>query len=141
MVVVDDAPAIAEVLRSYLGYAGYAVDAAPDGRRALELIERVSPDVVVTDVLMPLLSGTDLLRRLRADDRHRHIPVVLFTGLPADNADIQQALTLPLTRLVLKGKPFRSVVAAIEELSREAAAHTVPTPSPQGGSPWHGSLR
>ena len=122
IVVVEDAPAIAEVLAGFLGVAGYSVASAPDGAEALVVIERSRPDAVVTDVLMPRLSGTDLVRRLRDTPRDARLPVVLFTGLPADNEDIVDALRLPMVRLVQKGRPFSQVVAAIEELRQAAAA-------------------
>lgn len=128
VVVVEDAPAIAEVLEEFLGHAGYVVDGAPDGAVALELVERTTtPDAVVTDVLMPNLSGTDLTRRLRASERFANVPVVLFTGLPAHNDDVAAVLALPLVRLVQKGRPFTHVVAAIEEMRREAAATPLQT--------------
>jgi DNA-binding response OmpR family regulator len=127
VVVVEDAPAIAEVLGQFLGLAGYHVDTAADGALALETIATTTPDAVVTDVIMPNLSGTDLVRRMRASPRLARVPVVLFTGLPADNDDITATLALPLVRLVQKGRPFRLVVTAIEELRREAAASPLQT--------------
>lgn len=127
IVVVEDAPAIAEVLQGFFGVAGYSVDWAPDGAAAFDLIETTPPDAVVTDVLMPNLSGTDLLRRLRASPRHCRLPVVLFTGLPRDNEDIAEAISLPLVRMVQKGKPFREVVAAVAELRQEAAQSLIHT--------------
>ena len=127
VVVVEDAPAIVEVLGEFLGYSGYEVDIATDGAAALELITAANPDAVVTDVIMPNLSGTDLARQMRATANLARVPVVLFTGLPADNEDVRSALTLPLVRLVQKGRPFRLVIAAIEELRRDAATTPLQT--------------
>ena len=127
VVVVEDAPAIVEVLGEFLGYSGYQVDVATDGALALELIAATTPDAVVTDVIMPNLSGTDLVRRMRATPSLAQVPVVLFTGLPADNDDVRATLALPLVRLVQKGRPFRLVVAAVEDLRREAATTPLQT--------------
>jgi CheY-like chemotaxis protein len=129
LLVVEDAPAIADVLHGYLTLAGYLVTSAADGVSALAAITESSPDLVVTDVLMPNLSGTELAHRLRASSANSRTPVLLFTGLSADNPDIAAALTLPLVRMVQKGNPFRLLRKAIDELLKEAAAqdHTLVT--------------
>ena len=122
LLVVEDAPAIADVLHGYLTLAGYLVTSAPDGVAALARIAESKPDLVVTDVLMPNLSGTELAHRLRASSEHSGTPVLLFTGLSADNPDIAGALRLPLVRMVQKGNPFRLLRQAIDDLLAEAAA-------------------
>lgn len=121
ILVVEDAPAIAEVLDGYLTLCGFTVRAAADGCEALEYVEAHRPDLVVTDVAMPNLSGIQLTRRLRSDGRHQRIPVVIFTGLSPDDDEIAGVLSLPLVRLVQKGKPFRLVRDAVEHLLSEAA--------------------
>ncbi|HEX4754795.1 MAG TPA: response regulator [Candidatus Dormibacteraeota bacterium] len=122
ILVVEDAPAIADVLHGYLTLAGYQVISASDGLTALARIADSNPDLVLTDVLMPNLSGTELAHRLRGSSDHSRTPVLLFTGLPADNPDIAGALSLPLVRMVQKGNPFRLLVQAIDDLLTEAAA-------------------
>jgi CheY-like chemotaxis protein len=122
LLVVEDAPAIADVLRGYLTLAGYHVTNASDGLSALARIADSNPDLVVTDVLMPNLSGTELAQRLRRSSEHSRTPVLLFTGLSADNPDIAVALKLPLVRMVQKGNPFRLLRQAIDDLLAEAAA-------------------
>lgn len=121
ILVVEDAPAIAEVLDGYLTLCGFTVRAAVDGSEALEYVETHRPDLVITDVAMPKCTGTELTRRLRAEDRPDLIPVVIFTGLSPDDDDIAEVLRLPLVRLVQKGKPFRLVRDAVEQLLSEAA--------------------
>jgi CheY-like chemotaxis protein len=122
LLVVEDAPALADVLHGFLTLSGYQVTSAADGAAALARIAETSPDLVVTDVLMPNLSGTELAHHLRQSSEHSRTPVLFFTGLPADNPDIAGALTLPLVRMVQKGHPFGLLRQAIEELLREAAA-------------------
>jgi CheY-like chemotaxis protein len=129
LLVVEDAPAIADVLHGYLTISGYHVTSASDGLSALAWIADSDPDLVVTDVLMPNVSGTELAHRLRGSSDHSRTPVLLFTGLSADNPDIAAALALPLVRMVQKGNPFRLLVQAIDGLLAEAAAqdHTLVT--------------
>jgi DNA-binding response OmpR family regulator len=65
ILVVEDDPVMAEVLLAYLGKAGYAVDCCADGADALPAWQRFQPTVVVLDVMLPGLSGLELLRRRR----------------------------------------------------------------------------
>ena len=65
VLVVEDDPTMAEVLVAYLTQAGYAVDWTTDGAEAVQLWQRSSPDVVLLDILLPGLSGLEVLRRRR----------------------------------------------------------------------------
>ena len=63
ILIVDDEPALREILAAVLADEGYAVQAAADGRSALDLIAAAPPDLVITDISMPRLDGWGLLRR------------------------------------------------------------------------------
>src|SRR5262249_27799110 len=76
--IVDDEPAIREVLEMILAEWGYDVRLAVDGAEAKELVESYDPDTVISDVVMPQLSGLDLLRCLKAGNPSR--PVILVTA-------------------------------------------------------------
>lgn len=79
--MVDDEPAVRDALERALRSAGYSVGTANDGQEALGAIERERPDVVVLDVLMPMLDGFEACRRLReAGDR---TPVLMLTARDA----------------------------------------------------------
>lgn len=86
IVVAEDHEDILFVLRRALERAGHQVIAATDGAAALEAVRKHRPDMVVTDVDMPKMTGLDLCRAIRADAGLRHIPVVLASGsmLPGD---------------------------------------------------------
>ncbi len=81
VLVVDDEPAIAELLRRLLVKEGYQVDVFNDGQEALNAIPAVRPHIVLLDVNMPGLSGIEICRRLKQDPVHRLTPVVMVTGL------------------------------------------------------------
>ena len=78
VLVVDDEPAIREVLEMILQEWGYDVRLASDGAEAKEMVEGYDPDIVISDVVMPQLSGLDLLRCLKAGNPNR--PVILVTA-------------------------------------------------------------
>ncbi|MEV6300337.1 response regulator [Actinoplanes sp. NPDC051861] len=86
IVVAEDHDDIRYVLKRSLERAGHHVVAAADGAAALAAIREHRPDLVVTDVDMPKMTGLDLCRAIRADDELRHIPVVVASGslIPGD---------------------------------------------------------
>src|SRR5881628_2813451 len=78
VLIVDDEPAIREVLEMILQEWGYDVRLASDGIEAKDLVESYDPEIVISDVVMPQLSGLDLLRCLKAGNSNR--PVILVTA-------------------------------------------------------------
>ena len=79
VVVADDDPAVTWFLAGVLRAAGAVVHEAHDGARALEIAYRVTPDLVITDVLMPVLDGFALCRALKRDLVLRDVPVILLS--------------------------------------------------------------
>jgi DNA-binding response OmpR family regulator len=84
VLVVDDDPAIAQLLAEAFDEEGYEVRRASDGKRALDEIEREPVDLVVCDVVMPQLNGLALTEQLRHGDNRT--PVVLLSGMLRDIA-------------------------------------------------------
>jgi len=80
ILVVDDEPDIVEYLRFVLEGAGYEITTALDGQQALKSIEAARPDLVLLDQMMPLMEGSEVLRRLKADEQTKDIPVVMLTA-------------------------------------------------------------
>jgi two-component system response regulator ResD len=79
VLVVDDDPTVAEVVRSYLERAGFEVGHAADGPTALAVAARTSPDLVVLDLMLPGLSGLEVCERLRS--ARPDLAVVMLTAL------------------------------------------------------------
>lgn len=78
ILVVDDDEATRELLRDYLGDAGYDVAVAVDGRQACRVLGAFRADLVITDLEMPRMDGLDLIRWLRAE--RSTCPILLVTG-------------------------------------------------------------
>jgi DNA-binding response OmpR family regulator len=85
VLVVDDDPNIGVMLRDLLIELGYVVKNAVRGAEALQLVRVFEPDVVLLDLLMPEMSGAELLDLLRRD--HPTVPVIIVTG----NDDVEVA--------------------------------------------------
>jgi CheY-like chemotaxis protein len=88
VLIVDDMPAVRTVHVRWLHASGMEVLTAENGRLALETARRAAPDVIVTDIDMPVMNGLDLCRHLRADAATRNVGVVVVTG----GANLQDAV-------------------------------------------------
>jgi CheY-like chemotaxis protein len=88
VLVVDDDPVILQLLQVNFELEGFVVLAAADGDSALTLARQHRPAVIVTDVMMPRMSGIELLETLKADPVTSAIPVLLLTA-KAQQADIR----------------------------------------------------
>ena len=84
VLVVDDSITVRRVTQRFLSRNGYIVVLAKDGLDALEQLQGALPDVVLTDIEMPRMDGFDLTRNIRADERTRHLPVIMITSRIAD---------------------------------------------------------
>ena len=80
VLVADDEIHIIHVVAIKLRNNGYEVVAANNGAEAYELACRENPDIVVTDYQMPLMTGIELIEKMREDDRTQEIPVILLTA-------------------------------------------------------------
>jgi CheY-like chemotaxis protein len=83
ILIVEDEYGLAELLRDLLTELGYEVSLAINGRLALEVLREREIHLVLTDVMMPVMDGPELARAMRADERHRDIPIVMMTSLAA----------------------------------------------------------
>lgn len=83
VLIVDDEPAIREFLSARFVQAGYRVIAAGDGAEAIDLLQAVVPDLVISDVNMPFIDGLTLCRHLADHEATSGVPVILLSaGLP-----------------------------------------------------------
>jgi DNA-binding response OmpR family regulator len=108
VLVVDDERGIRELCRVNLALAGFEVLDAADGPTAIELARTELPDVILLDVLMPGMSGWEVLGQLRADPSTAAIPVAMLTALNSEDDQIRgweggvvEYLTKPFNPLAL----------------------------------------
>jgi DNA-binding response OmpR family regulator len=83
ILIVDDEFGLAEMLRDMLRDEGYDVCLAINGRLALDVLEERSIDLVITDIMMPVMDGVELATAIRHSDTHRGTAVVIMTSLPS----------------------------------------------------------
>jgi len=86
VLLVEDMPFFSKVVKSYLESDGYAVVTAENGREALEKLLQIKKiDAVVSDIEMPIMTGIELVRAIRADETLRHLPVIALTSLTGES--------------------------------------------------------
>jgi CheY-like chemotaxis protein len=109
VLVVDDEPDIRYLLRVTLELAGYRVVEAKHGEAALELARRSAPQLVITDQMMPVMNGGELIERLRAEGSTKAIPIVMVSG----TRSVQRGADAVL------GKPFdpTELIALVDRLT------------------------
>ncbi|MGE0826662.1 MAG: ATP-binding protein [Candidatus Binatia bacterium] len=101
ILVVDDGITIRLLVREALEQADFIVEEASDGREALSVFERIKPDLVLLDVMMPELDGFDTCAALRKSAAGEHVPIVMLTGLE-DETSIHRAYEVGATDFITK---------------------------------------
>ncbi|MDR3201880.1 MAG: response regulator transcription factor [Bifidobacteriaceae bacterium] len=118
LLVVDDEPNIRDLLAASLRFAGFTVTTAADGNAALRAAERLSPDLLVLDVMLPDMDGFTVTRRMR--ERGQLVPVVFLTARD-DTQDKVTGLTVGGDDYVTKPFSLEEVVARIRAVLRRAS--------------------
>ena len=135
VLVVDDDPHIRQIVRFALTREGYGVEEAGDGVQALRAFERSGPDLIVLDLVMPELDGTEVCRALRARSA---VPIIM---LSSKDDEIDRVVGLELGADDYVTKPFspRELVARVRTVLRRARPAEAATPPSRALQ--HGKLR
>jgi two-component system phosphate regulon response regulator PhoB len=103
ILAVDDEPDLLELVRVGLTQAGYVVETASSGSEALAALRRAPPDLILLDLMLPDLSGTELCARVRADQRLAGVPIIMLT---AKSEEIDRVVGLEVGADDYVTKPF-----------------------------------
>jgi CheY-like chemotaxis protein len=95
ILIVDDEPDVRFVLKMAFESAGHHIVEAHHGGAALQHVENSRPDLVVTDVMMPVLDGLELVRHLRSDPETAAIPILLLSSRATATSGADMALAKP----------------------------------------------
>ena len=118
ILIVDDEPSVLDVLAGLLTDVGYAVQTAPDGRAALDLIAADLPDLLITDVMMPRLDGWGLVATVREHDPMLPVIVISAVDPKAGRRDV-----LGVDHTIFLRKPFDidTLLTSVERLIGSAS--------------------
>lgn len=125
VLVVDDEPTISEIVSRYLEREGYEAHTADDGHQALAAVDRLHPDLVVLDLMMPGIDGLEVLRRLREHPGHG-AAVILLTA-KGEESDRIIGLRLGADDYVVKPFSPAELMARVDAVLRRL--DTVPAPA------------
>ncbi len=114
VLLADDNADMREYIRRLLG-SHWTVEAVSNGREAMDAVARTRPDIVITDVMMPVLDGFGLLDALRADERSRTIPVLMLSARAGEEARVE-ALEAGASDYLVKPFAARELIARIDSL-------------------------
>jgi DNA-binding response OmpR family regulator len=107
---IEDDPSVAEMYRLKLELDGYAVTGASDGEEGLRLAKETNPDLVFLDIRLPKMDGFAFLEKLRADEKVKHLPVVILSNY-GEAELVERGLKLGALEYLIKAETTPSTLA------------------------------
>ncbi len=130
VLLVEDAPFLRYAFGRLLRMYGFDVQEATDGREALDCLAAFRPHLVLTDLMMPVMDGVELIRRLRADPTTAHLPIVAITADATEQAE-RQAREAGAIDVITKPIDLPALLERLRELEifdDDDLATKIPTP-------------
>ena len=115
ILIVDDEPNIVMTLEYTFKKSNYEVFIARDGQEALDILKNNFPDVIILDIMMPMVDGFATLEQIRKDDNLQHTKV-MFLSAKNKESDIEKGLALGADAYMTKPFSIKKVVEKVEEL-------------------------
>lgn len=121
ILAVDDESDVLLIIKTALLSEGYKVFTATNGPDALALAEDESPDLVILDMMMPEMSGFEVLKEMREKPSTESIPVIMLTGI-SEKEKIREALNLGIDYYIVKPFEFHDLIAKVKIAIADAEA-------------------
>jgi two-component system, OmpR family, alkaline phosphatase synthesis response regulator PhoP len=115
ILIVDDEPNIVMTLEYTFKKSNYEVFIARDGQEALDILKTNYPDVIILDIMMPMVDGFATLEQIRKDDNLQHTKV-MFLSAKNKESDIEKGLALGADAYMTKPFSIKKVIEKVEEL-------------------------
>ena len=128
ILIVDDQHQNLYLLKSLLGGHGYHVIEATNGVEALELARGNPPDLIISDILMPVMDGFSLCQQWKKDEHLKNIPFVFYTATYTDPKDKELALSLGAARFIIKPVEMEEFLSMIEQVISEVEQGVLAVP-------------
>lgn len=112
ILAVDDENDVLLIIKTALLSEGFDVKTAPSGSEGLQIAREFQPDLVILDVMMPEMSGFDVLNQMREEPGLKSIPVIMLTGV-ADKEKIREALDIGVNYYIVKPFEFHDLVSKV----------------------------
>ena len=124
ILLVDDEAGFAELLRDLLSMDGYEVVVASDGVEGLQKLESYTPDIIISDVVMPRMNGFDMFRKIKSSPQTASIPFLFISGFQ-DPRVLDEARKIGVFGILQKPIDVEQIEFRLKELLRQ---HSQPTP-------------
>jgi len=118
ILIADDEPHIRKLVSFTLGNRGYEVLQAEDGGQALEMARAEQPDLILLDVMMPVMTGYDVLREVKADPATADVPVIMLSA-KSQKAEIEEGIACGAREYICKPFTPKDLVERVGELLGE----------------------
>ncbi|GEM_PF-4058789 len=128
ILIADDNSQNLYLLESILKGYGYGVTSARNGAEALKLARQNRPDLIITDIFMPVMDGFALCREWKADERLKYIPLIFYTATYTDPRDEQFALSLGAERFLIKPQEPEALAEVVRQVLEEGAEKATEKP-------------
>lgn len=138
ILVAEDEPDVGMLLREILVSEGYEVELVPNGHLLVERAQEHPPDLILVDLLMPLIDGLEAIRQLRNDTRTSHLPMLILTVL-GDSSRIVEGLETGADDYIVK--PYEREVLLARVRSQLRRASQLPARNPLTGLPGNVSIQ
>ena len=115
ILLVDDEAGFAELLRDLLTMDGYEVEIAHDGEEGLEKLNSFTPEVIISDIVMPRLNGFEMFKRIKAAPATAAIPFLFITGFQDDRV-LQEARKIGVFGILRKPIDIEQIEARLKDL-------------------------
>lgn len=122
ILLAEDDRFVSDIYKRKLSMDGYGVLYAADGREALNFLEAQIPDLVLLDIMMPVIDGMEVLEKMKGDDRWKKIPVIMLTNL-AEKDNIEKSISMGANGYIIKAHftPSEVMVKMREVLDAQKA--------------------
>src|SRR5207248_11369047 len=135
VLLVEDDPSVLEMYRLKLELDGYRVNTALDGEEGLKKASDLKPDIIFLDIRLPKMDGLEVLRKLRAQDKTREIPVIILSNYDEEDL-VARGLRLGAHEYLIKARTTpTSLSEGLEDWLKEQPAGPRPRPASRSTSP------
>jgi len=119
ILIVDDNEDARLILKKTFESVGHTVEEATNGEEALEMARESPPDMIISDILMPVMDGYRFCKEVRRDDKLKHLPFVFHTSSYTDSRDEELALGLGADRFIIKPVAPDEFIKIIQDIIRD----------------------
>jgi DNA-binding response OmpR family regulator len=118
VLIVEDTQHLRENMVEALRMEGYKVSSAHHGKEALQLLEKVTPAIIVTDLLMPEMNGFEFIEQVRAKGRWNKIPILVFTAVP-EQENKERVLEMGANSFLKKPSSLDELLNEVKNLTED----------------------